>query len=179
MFLFYYVIVDSFLIGMTKNQHRKFPLVSQYLGLLFCCRLQLKVMWEATHTQLAEKTFIFNTKSRSQLLMTMGQDLHLQKVSLYIPLRTVSRGILFERGSYMSAHIVFNCLNKLMEYNARLAEPFFFTFCNEFKSFNNTGVLMLISFHQMALKYFQITFFGEKVPRICYYIVDFVIVVIK
>ena len=96
--------------------------MSQYLDILFCCRLQLKVTWEATHTQLAEKTFIFSMKSRSQLLMTLVQDLHLQKVSLYIPLRTVSRGILLQRGSRMSAHIVLNCLNKLMEYNGRLAE---------------------------------------------------------
>ena len=156
---------------MTKNQHHKFPFynqVSQYLGLLFCCRLQLKVMWEATHTQLAEKTFIFSMKSRSQLLMTMGQDLHLQKVSLYIQLRTVSRGILFQRGSHMSAHIVLNCLNKLMKYNARLAKHFI-TFCNEFNTFDNTGVHVLISVYLMAQKYFLITFFGEKCQKFAIY----------
>ena len=66
----------------------------------------------------------------------------------------------------MSAHIVLNCLNKLMEYNARLDEHVI-TFCNEFNTFKNTGVHILISVHHVALKYFQITFFGEKMPRFC------------
>ena len=54
----------------------------------------------------------------------------------------------------MSAHVLFNLLNKLREKwsKARLDENFNRFFPNEFNKFNNTGARMLDSIYHMTLK---------------------------
>ena len=44
------------------------------------------------------------------------------------------------RGSYMSAHVLLNLLNKLRKRDKMLGMPSILSlFCNEFNKFNNTG----------------------------------------
>ena len=57
------------------------------------------------------------------------------------------------RGSYMSAHLLLNLLNKLgKEIKCEACTAFFLLFRNEFNKFNNTRAQMLDSIYNMALR---------------------------
>ena len=59
------------------------------------------------------------------------------------------------RGSYVSAHVLLNLLNKLGERDKmRGLQSILSLFCNEFNKFNNTGAQMLDSIYHMTLKLF-------------------------
>ena len=63
------------------------------------------------------------------------------------------------RGSYMSAHVLFNLLNKLVKSDKMGVLPSILSlFRNEFNKFNNTGAQMLDSFYRMALTLLKIAF---------------------
>ena len=58
------------------------------------------------------------------------------------------------RGSYMSAHVLLNLLNKLRKRDKmRGLLSILSLFCNKFK-FNNTGTQMIDSLYHMTLKVF-------------------------
>ena len=59
------------------------------------------------------------------------------------------------RGSYMSAHVLLNLLNKLGKRDKMRALPSILSlFLNEFNKFNNTRVRMLDSIYHMTLRLF-------------------------
>ena len=59
------------------------------------------------------------------------------------------------RGSYMSAHVLLNLLNKLGKRDKMRGLPSILSlFRNEFNKFNNTGAPMLDSIYHMTLKLF-------------------------
>ena len=58
------------------------------------------------------------------------------------------------RGSYMSARVLLNLLNKLRKSDKMQGLPSILSlFHNEFDKFNNTGARMLDSIDHMTLKY--------------------------
>ena len=58
-------------------------------------------------------------------------------------------------GSYMSAHVLLNLLNKLGKRDKMLGLPSILSlFRNKFNKFNNTGAQMLDSIYHMTLKLF-------------------------
>ena len=60
---------------------------------------------------------------------------------------------MLNRGSYMSAHVLLNLLNKFEKSDKRRGLPSVLSlFCNEFDKFNNIAALMLDSIYHMILK---------------------------
>ena len=63
----------------------------------------------------------------------------------------ISGGYLY-RGSYMSAPVLLNLLNKLRKRDKMRGLPSILAlFCNEFNKFNNTGAQMFDSIYHMTL----------------------------
>ena len=59
------------------------------------------------------------------------------------------------RGSYVSAHVLLNVLNKLRKRDKMRGLPSILSlFRNKFNKFNNTGARMLDSIYHMTLKLF-------------------------
>ena len=57
------------------------------------------------------------------------------------------------RGSYISAHVLFNLLNEVRKRDKmRGLASILSLFCNKFNKFNNTGAQMLDSIYHMTLK---------------------------
>ena len=60
----------------------------------------------------------------------------------------------FNRGSYMSDHVLLNLLNELGKRDKMRGLPSIFSlFRNEFNKFNNTRARMLDSIYHMTLRY--------------------------
>ena len=65
------------------------------------------------------------------------------------------------RGSYMSAHILLNLLNKLRESDKKQGLLNILSlFCNKFHKFNNSGAGMLDSIYHMTLRLLKSHIFG-------------------
>ena len=60
----------------------------------------------------------------------------------------------FNRGSYMSAHVLLNLLNKLRERDKMGGLPIILSLLREFNKFNNIGAQMLDSIYHMTLNLF-------------------------
>ena len=62
-------------------------------------------------------------------------------------------GSVVHRGSYMSAHVLLNLLNKLGKRDKMRGSPSILSlFRNEFNKFNNTTARMIDSFYHMTLR---------------------------
>ena len=82
-----------------------------------------------------------------------------QKIShLSFPILSATCHDLY-RGSYMSAHVLLNLLNKLgKRYQMRGLPSILSLFGNEFNKINNTRAQMLDSIYHMTLKHLKIAF---------------------
>ena len=68
-----------------------------------------------------------------------------------------------DRGSYMSAHVFLNLVNKFGKRDKMRGLPNILSqFRNEFNKFNNTGARMLDCIYHMTLNNFEIAFFCAK-----------------
>ena len=73
------------------------------------------------------------------------------------------------RGSYMSAHVLLNLLNKLKKRDKMWGLPSILSlFRNEFNKFNNTGARMLGSIYHMTFKIILKSYFGVKTLGFCH-----------
>ena len=74
------------------------------------------------------------------------------------------------RGSYISAHVLMNLLNKFGESDRMRGLPCILSlFRNEFNKFNNTGARILDSIYHMTLKLLKNHIFGLKTPIFCHF----------
>ena len=71
--------------------------------------------------------------------------------------------VMIHRGSYRSAHVLLNLLNKLGKRDKMRGLPSILSlFRNEFDKFNNTRARMLDSIYHMTLIYFEVSFLANK-----------------
>ena len=72
-------------------------------------------------------------------------------------------------GSYMSAHVLLNLLNKLSKRDKMRGLPsILLLFRNELNKFDNTGARMSNCFYHMILKSIKIVFFAVKMSIFCH-----------
>ena len=89
------------------------------------------------------------------------------KTVLYVPVVPLQNKIY--SGSYMSAHVLFNLLNKLGKSDKMRGLPsFLLLFRNEFNKYNNTGARMLDSCYHMTLKLIKNRIFCVNTSRFCH-----------
>ena len=92
-----------------------------------------------------------------------------------MPLKT-GFTVFINRGSYKSAHVLMNLLNKLGKRdNMRGLPSILSLFHNKFNKFNNRGAQILDSIYHMILKLLKNHTFGVKRSRFCHLLCNIII----
>ena len=125
------------------------------------CFINVKLIWPELHR------VVVVMHSLSMIIMDVSFSTFLTN---FYSIKLKGCCIYLHRGSYMSAHVLLNLLNKLWKSDKRQDLPsILLLFGNKFNKFNKTGAWMLNSIYHVISKLIKNHIFGVKTSRFLTY----------